>query len=342
MILVADESGHLPLPWLAAPIERALMSKAHALLVVAGAGVGALAFQMTLAQAWLCEGASTSPCGHCASCRLVRAGTHPDLLRLLPESLRLELGAPPLEDSGDGGSKRKPSRQIRIGDVRAATDWIATTTSRGRAKVLVLHPGEALNAHAANALLKTLEEPPTGARLLLSCADVEHLLPTVRSRCQRLELPVPPKQVARDWLAAQDVVDAEVLLAACSGRPLDALAMARAGIDAATWTALPRAIAAGRADALTAWPLARAIDAMQKLCHDALVVGVGGGARYFAAAALPAGADVARLIEWGGALAAAARIEDHPTNDALQIEALVLKARAAWSPVEPRVATLRP
>ena len=75
--------------------------------------------------------------------------------------------------------------------MRTAIDWVVQSSSRGRAKVVLLHPAEAMNLQAASALLKTLEEPPGQARLLLSTADEARLLPTVRSRCQRIRLAAP-------------------------------------------------------------------------------------------------------------------------------------------------------
>lgn len=333
---LADAAGTLPLPWLDAPLARALAQPAHALLVVGAAGVGTLALQLTLAQAWLCEGqGARRPCGDCPSCRLLRSQTHPDMMLLLPEALRVELGwsAAAESDAGEGGAsgKRKPSRQIRIGEVRAGTDWIVRTNSRGRAKVLILHPAEALNEQSASALLKTLEEPPAGARILLSCADPAHLLPTVRSRCQRLPLPTPEAALALPWLEAQGVRQGAVLLAACSGRPLDALALARSAVDGAVWAALPGAVALGEPGALLNWSLARAIEALQKVCHDAQAIAIGAPAHYFPAGSVPGGADLASLIGWARELNRAARTAEHPLNESLQLEALLLRGRAAWT-----------
>lgn len=189
---------------------------------------------------------------------------HPDLHRLVPEALRQQLGlqgadAGETSTEGDARSKRKPSRQIRIDDVRAAIDWIVTTSSRGRAKVVLIHPAEAMNLQSANALLKTLEEPPRGARLLLTAAEPEQLLPTVRSRCQVVRLRPPAPDLARQWLQTQGLAQAEVLLAASSQRPLDALAMAAAdGIDAARWTAVPAAVLARQPAVFAGWAPVRA------------------------------------------------------------------------------------
>jgi DNA polymerase-3 subunit delta' len=323
--------NELALPWFGAPLQQALAQPGHALLLVAPPGAGALEFQLRLAQAWLCEAApgTPRPCGQCTGCRLFQARTHPDLKLLLPEVQRIDRGWDEAGEDSEGG-KKKPSRWIRIEEIRGAIEWMAKTTSRGRAKVLLLHPAEALQAVGANALLKTLEEPPAGARLLLSCSDPEHLLPTVRSRCQRIALPAPPAEQAAAWLAQQGVADAPALLAACSGRPLDALALHRAGVDAAAWAALPRALAQGQAGAWSGWPLARTLDALQKLCHDLLAAATGAPPRYFGAATLPAArGGVAPLLDWAAELNRVARHAEHPWSEALLVEALVTRGRQA-------------
>jgi len=345
--VVVDAGGTLPLPWLATPLATALATqRGHALLVHGAAGVGALPFALVLAQAWLCEttgagegeGAAppTRPCGRCGSCRLVQSRVHPDLLVLLPESLRRVHEWPLADDKAEGDDgKRKPSKQIRIDEVRRVIDWATRTSARGRGKVAVLHPAEALNLQSANALLKTLEEPPAGTRLVLTAADPTLLLPTVRSRCQRLRLPAPPAAQAAAWLAAQGVAEPEVLLAACSGRPLDALALAQAGIDAAAWSALPQAVAQGQAAGLAGWPVPQVVDAMQKLCHDAMARAGGAPATYFPTARVPAGAAWPALAAWSRELARVARHEEHPWQEALMIDALVTQGRTALAVTAP-------
>jgi DNA polymerase-3 subunit delta' len=322
------------LPWLATPLADALDSqRGHALLVHGAAGSGALPFGLCLAQAWLCETpslgnpASARPCGHCPSCRLVQSQSHPDLLVLLPEVLRREHGWLQAGDKAEGDDgKRKPSKQIRIDEVRLLMDWSTRTPSRGRGKVALIHPADTLNAQSANALLKTLEEPPASTRLVLTCSDPDLLLPTVRSRCQRLRLAEPPGDVALAWLAGQGLGNAEaarVLLGACSGRPLDALAWSQAGVTADSWSALPQAVARGQAAALAGWPVPRAVDALQKLCHDALSQSAGGPARYFPADRVPIHGRPAALADWSRELQRVARHDEHPWNEGLLIDALV-------------------
>jgi DNA polymerase-3 subunit delta' len=333
--VVVGADGRLPLPWLEAPLRQALQQqRAHALLLQAPQGIGAFEFMLTLAQAWLCESIDAlPPCGRCGSCRLLQSGSHPDLHILLPEAMRPALGlaAPAEDEPGEGGkARRKPSRQIRIDEVRAAIDWVGQSWSRGRAKVVLIHPAEALNLQAASALLKTLEEPPGQARLLLSAADEARLLPTVRSRCQRIRLAGPQAELAAAWLLEQGVGDAVVLLAAAGGAPLAARDLAASGIDAPAWLALPRAVARGQAAALAGWPVPRAVDALQKICHDALVQAAGGTPRYFAVQALPSGAHHGALRAWARSLSRAARHAEHSWNEGLLVEALVSEGRACW------------
>ncbi|RVT48971.1 DNA polymerase III subunit delta' [Rubrivivax albus] len=323
--------GALPLPWLAPALGAATGQRGHALLIVAAPGDGALALLRTLAQGWLCEGPVVDgrPCGQCAACRLVQAGAHPDLKQLLPGAQALAHGLASEEEVTNGG-KRKPSKWILIDDVRDTLAWVATTRSRERGKVIVLHPAEALQGPSANALLKALEEPPAGVRWLLSCSDPERLLPTVRSRCQRLVMPSPDTPTAEAWLKGQGVAEPAALLAACAGRPLDALALQVDGVDARAWAALPAALARGQVAAWAGWPLTRTLDALQKLCHDLLAQAAGAPPRYFPASALPAArGGVAPLLAWAAELNRVVRQAEHPWNESLLVEALVGRGRDA-------------
>ncbi len=336
--------GKLPLPWLAQALARASLGRhAHALLVHGPQGVGQFELAVILAQARLCdrpaaEGAPLQPCGVCASCRLVQARSHPDLLVVLPEALRESLGW--ASDAGDDaaadrGTKAKPSKEIKVDAVRAVVGFAQTTSARGRGKAVVLHPAERLNAIAANTLLKTLEEPAGDLFFVLSCAAPEALLPTIRSRCQALPLGLPLATQALQWLAEQGVERADVLLRAAGGQPLEALEWAREGMDAQLWLRLPERVAQGDAQPLAGWPLPRAIDALQKLCHDATCAAVGAAPRYVAALPpVPAGR-LGALIGWSRALSLAARHADHPWSAALLLESLVEQGREALSPSLP-------
>ena len=343
--MVVGPDGALPLPWLAQPLASALTTqRGHALLLLGSEGVGVLPFALTLAQAWLCEAPPeqrrTGPCGVCGSCRLVQSHLHPDLQVLLPELLRRQHDWLRVDDRADGeDSKRKPSKQIRVDEVRGVIDWVFKTSGRGRGKVVLIHPAEALNVQAANALLKTLEEPPAGTRVLLTCSDAALLLPTVRSRCHQLALAAPAPAQATAWLATLGVAEPEVLLAASSGRPLDAWALAQAGVQAAHWRDLPAAVALGQAGAMQGWPLPRVLDALHKLCHDAMAAATGAPLQYFPAGSVRAGASMQSLSAWSRELGRVARHDEHPWNEGLMLDALVAAgARALRRSTATRVA----
>jgi DNA polymerase-3 subunit delta' len=334
---VVGPDGALPLPWLGPLLQRTLHGpQAHALLLHGPQGVGQFELALTIAQAWLCEGAGEArPCGVCAGCRLVQAHSHPDLLVLLPEALQEPLGwsqGADEEGAERAAKKAAPSREIKIAAVRLAVNFAQTTTARGRAKVVVLHPAERINAFSANTLLKTLEEPPGAARFILSCAAPEALLPTIRSRCRSIALALPPVAQAGAWLAEQGVADAAVLLAATGGQPQEALAWVRQGIDAAAWLRVPAAVAQGQAGTFANWPLPRLIDALQKVCHDTLSVVVGAAPRYFPASSLRPGAEAAALHAWMRELNRVARHAEHPWNAGLLAEALVQQGQRALAP----------
>lgn len=330
--------GALPLPWLEAPLRQALATqRAHALLVHGPQGVGQFELALTLAQAWLCEETQAArPCGRCASCKLVQARSHPDLLVLVPEALREALGWSGAGDEGEGveekGGKRKPSKEIRVDEVRQAIAFAQTTSARGRGKVVVLHPAERMNGISANALLKTLEEPPGEARLVLSSASPDALLPTIRSRCQAVVLGLPETAVASRWMAEQSVAQPEVLLAATGGQPQDALAWLQDGIDARQWVALPQQIARGEVGTLGAWPLPRVVDMLLKLCHDAMRLAAGSAPRYFPPSAMPPAASLPALAAWARELQQSARNAEHPWNAGLMVESLTQRARQALAP----------
>lgn len=346
----------LPMPWLRGAWQQAMAQRGHALILHGPEGVGQFELAALLAQTWLCERAAPGdlPCGQCDACHLLHAGAHPDLRVLAPQALRDTLGlegndaaaegadgagegsggstTAAGEGSSAGGAKGKAAgREIRVADVRAAIDWAHQSSSRSRAKVLLIHPAQRLNLVAANALLKTLEEPPGLLRLVLSAADPQALMPTLRSRCQRLALSVPPADQARAWLASSDQAQAGALLEAAGGRPQEALAMARDGLTGELWPQLPAWVRAGRIDALTALPVPRVIDVLQKLCLDLTSRALGAPVVYFPQDALPAGARLEALSEWWQRLQRAARHEDHPWNATLLIESLVTQGRQCWN-----------
>jgi len=321
------------LPWLETPLRQALATaRSHALVVQGPEGVGQFDLAMQLAQAWLCEAPlpDARACDQCPSCHLFKARTHPDFQILVPEALREGLG---LADDAEPAkeSKTKPSREIKIDAVRSMLSFAQGSSARGRAKVVLVHPADALNAVAANALLKTLEEPAGKLRFVLTSSAPEALLPTIRSRCQPIPLALPPSEAALAWLAEKglNAADAATLLAAVGGRPQQALDWYETGLRGNHWTALLQQVQQGNAAALADWPQPRAIDALQRLCHDLLRRAHGAQPIFFPSQSLPAPRQAGPLQDWEATLRRAARHAEHPLNAGLLMESLVAQGQQA-------------
>lgn len=195
------------LPWQASAWQRVCVQIAdgkmpHGILLAGPSDSGKANFAAGLAAYLLCQGHS-KPCGECRQCNLVTAGTHPDLLEVT------------LEDS----------KQIRIEQIRALIHWATQTAQQGGYKVCTINPADKLNNQSANALLKVLEEPPPNTLICLVSDQPMRLLPTLRSRCQRIELGTPSQQEAVLWLQGQldSSADIELLLSIAGGMPLRVL-----------------------------------------------------------------------------------------------------------------------
>lgn len=204
-------------------LKQRLERLPHALLIHGARGVGKLALAERVAQLLLCEHAQPArrPCGACDACRWYLAGNHPDFRRLEPEAL---MALPPEgEEESPPRRTAKPSAVIKIEQVRELADFLYIGSHRGQRRIALVHPAEEMNPNAANALLKGLEEPPAGAVFLLVSHEPARLLPTVRSRCVALPVPIPSAEVASAWLAEQSVKDAARWLAYAGGAPLKAL-----------------------------------------------------------------------------------------------------------------------
>ncbi|MFV0679109.1 DNA polymerase III subunit delta' [Ottowia sp.] len=279
-------------------------------------------------------GALFGACGQCPSCHAIDVHTHTDLAVLMPETELLARGWP-LPDKAQADiddKKRKPSKDIRVDAMRDAIEFAQRTSGRGRGKAVLVYPAERMNPVTANALLKTLEEPPGDVRFVLATDAAHLLLPTIRSRCLSHTMVWPDEIQSLAWLADQGVPadEAPALLHAAGARPAEALALAAHKGSAQSWAKLPRALHAGDAAALQGVPLPEAVARLQKLCHDLMALEVGGAPRYFAAADLPQRPlSPMALARWWAQLTQAARTAEHPLNAGLATEFLVSSARQA-------------
>ncbi len=324
--------GEAVAPWIAVQRDALLAQRGHAWLLHGPSGLGQYALALELVRAWLCDAPTEQgACGQCASCHGVDVRTHADLCVLMPETQMLALGWP-LPEKAQGeidDKKRKPSREIRVEAMRDAVEFAQRTSARGRGKAVLVYPAEQMNHVTANALLKTLEEPPGDVRFVLATEAAHELLPTIRSRCLGHTMLWPQAQDMQAWLAGQGVAQdaADAFLRAAGGRPDDALALARSGRSPQAWALIPKAVARGDVSALADLDPPQAVDALQKLCHDLLALRVGAAPRYFAQADLPAPPGVGPLTRWARLLAKEARTAEHPFNAGLMLESLVAQAR---------------
>lgn len=206
----------------------------HAILFHGAVGIGKTAFAERFAQSIFCDQQLSDghACDVCASCGWFRQHNHPDYRRVRPEILEDEDARDgDSEDTGDSKktakSAKAPSKEIKIDQIRALAGFMNISTHRSGQRVVVLYPAEALNAAAANALLKTLEEPPPNTVILLISNSLDRLLPTILSRCRKFPMPVPSRQEALDWLQQESVADADMWLAEQGGAPLTAQAQSQ-------------------------------------------------------------------------------------------------------------------
>jgi DNA polymerase-3 subunit delta' len=322
-------------PWIARQSRQLLAQRGHAWLLQGPSGLGQYGLGLALVSAWLCEQpVEQGACGSCPSCHAIEVRTHADLCVLMPETVMLEQGWP-LDEKAQSDideKKRKPSKEIRIEAMRDAIEFAQRTSARGQGKAVLIYPAERMNHVTANALLKTLEEPPGEVRFVLASEAAHQLLPTIRSRCLTHTLSWPSEDEAQAWLQGQGVgtVDALTLLRAAGGRPEDALFYAASGREPASWRSLPRALSRGDVAAVADWSPAQLIDALHKLCHDLMALGVGASTRYFELADLPKQPPALGVLQaWQRELVQESRTAEHPYNNGLMIEALVSRAQTA-------------
>lgn len=187
----------------------------HALLLKGAQGTGKFDLATNLAQSVLCEQplADGMACDACPSCHWFRQESHPDFRLLQPEALAAS-------DEATVGSGKKPARQITVDQVRALSDFSNLTSYRGGYRVVLVYPAEAMNTNAANALLKTLEEPTGKMLFILVTHKPQHLLPTILSRCHSIAVAMPSEQESLDWLKQQGIADSSAVLAQAGFAPL--------------------------------------------------------------------------------------------------------------------------
>ncbi|RZI42791.1 DNA polymerase III subunit delta' [Herbaspirillum sp. HC18] len=315
----------------------------HAILFHGPEGIGKTGFAEHVAQSILCQSptAEGHACGQCDPCGWFAQYSHPDYRRVRPEVLEEEV-AGEAEDGEAGEGKKSgksakaPSKEIKIDQIRALADFMNVSTHRQGMRVIVLYPAEALNTAAANALLKTLEEPPPSTLFLLVSNNLDRLLPTILSRCRKFALAMPLQEEALAWLKEQGVDDADVWLAEQGGAPLAAMTaaqgdgrevmdellrmLAKPGVEGALKTA----------EKLQKAPVAELVAWLQRWLYDVFSLKLSGRIRYYPRyrkelAALAQTADVPGLLQALKAVRERRAVADHPLSAKLFIEDMLLE-----------------
>jgi DNA polymerase-3 subunit delta' len=348
--------------------SAASTSQVHALLLKGRKGLGKLAFANFLAKSRLCENPSVKgePCENCASCRWFEQGTHPDFRLVEPEALSAASAVTGSSDGswGDSGAnaeaeaetvgaagaetgtetggakpRKKPSKQISVGQIRDLADFINISSHQNGYRIILVHPAETMNAAAANALLKNLEEPPGQTLFILVAHQAQHLLPTIRSRCLQIAMPAPTPPVAADWLKQQGIKNAETCLASAGYAPLAALelnddayleqhnAFVKHLSDPANFNPV------SLADAIQKSDLPTVVNWMQKWCYDLLSFRTAGKIRYHvdrfsAIQPLALGINPRSLITYLRTLTKTQQLASHPLNPRLFLEEMLFSYAA--------------
>tara|TARA_R110002049_G_scaffold157266_1_gene322295 strand:- start:2224 stop:3252 length:1029 start_codon:yes stop_codon:yes gene_type:complete len=317
----------------------------HALLFAGPPGVGKRDLADALAARLLCvqPAADGQACGQCATCALRRAGNHPDLFVI----------EPPENDTQGEGDVKAPRRsgQIVIDQIRALTESLSVTGHQSARRVVVVEPAEAMNVYTANALLKLLEEPPTGCVLILVSSLPRRLLPTIRSRCRVWPVARPAPEQVDVWRAAH--ADSAGLLDVAGGMPLAAARMADKGLgeylarfvrdvsrlpesDALTLAGQWESWLRGKEVATAGFDMVVLVDWMQRWVADLAALRLGGRLRFFPGQRatlerLAARCGIAAVSNCYNDLARIRRVAQHPLNTRLMLEDMLLRYVRALS-----------
>lgn len=320
-------------------IWRQLMSSKvtlpRALLLQGRSGIGKFHLAYTLAQSLLCESPldSGEPCEQCGSCHWFKIGGHPDFRLLEPEAQNTTTDVAG-ETAEQSKSPDKKARQfITVAQIRELADFVNLTTHRNGMRIILVHPAEAMNVHAANALLKTLEEPPPGTLFILVSHQPQRLLPTVRSRCLKINAPLPARTEALQWLQGQGAAEAGACLAQSGFAPLAALRLNTEDHQLKRNQILEQLGAPDRLDPLALaeqgdkMELAWILNWMQQWVYDLASIGMSAQARYQTETSaemirLAKAINLIELFRFQQELLTAQRALHHPLNNRMVLEQL--------------------
>ncbi len=320
-------------PWQSDTLDKLSSHRArlpHALLLHGNSGIGKFDFAMQLAKSLLCLAPSSNgeSCQQCASCGWYEQNNHPDFRLLAPEN-----DAEENADSSPASKKTTKKSQISVVQVRELGSFLSLSSHQsGGLRIVVIHPAEALNIASANGLLKMLEEPPAGVIFILVTHQINRLLPTIISRCQKIDMPMPAKKVALDWLQAQGQADAERLLDYAGGAPLNVSRNAnpnQALVNIDLFLQGKKLDPFHAASVAVSQGMEVAIDALQKWAYDLLSCHLTNEIRYHnkhasALQAMAKSVDLGLLLDFQRKLGEAKKSANHPLNNELQLETIFL------------------
>ena len=308
----------------------------HAILLKGPQGIGKFYFAMNLAQSLLCEAPLEDglACQECSSCHWFEQETHPDFRLLQPDSL---------SESEDGeereSAKKKPSHQISVDQVRALADFVNLSAHRGGHRVVLIHPAEAMNTNAANALLKTLEEPSARMLIILVSHKPQQLLPTILSRCLALAIPMPTFDESLEWMNQQGIKNPGEMLAQAGFAPLRAASIAEGAAGADEYNRFLQEIRQpakfdvfALAEQLQKTEPAKVIHWLQQWCYDLCSIKFTSKVRYNSELyesikSLSGNISVFDLMRYQKELLIARREALHPLNSKLLFESILLSYR---------------
>jgi DNA polymerase III subunit delta' len=306
----------------------------HALLFHGRPGIGKRHLAEVLAQSLLCENRSKHglACGACPACAWFASGNHPDFRLVQPEAL-----APAQEEAEEEQEieerKKKPSKQIKIEQIRGLSDFLNVGSHRNGYRVVLIVPAESMNPGAANALLKSLEEPSSGVVFMLVSHQPSRLLATVRSRCHALALSLPSRELSLRWLQEQGSKATPAALAFAGDAPLEAAA--QADDEAETRRRLfdllsqPASSALSLADFCQRLQPGPVVNWMLKWTYDLIALASRGRTRYNVdleakLGLLVRGMPILNLLRFYSILSSLQAIAEHPLNARLFFDDLFI------------------
>lgn len=319
------------------------------MLLSGAAGIGKEHLANAFAKSLLCERSATNgmPCGSCEACHWFELDTHPDLRRLRPSALETA--------ASDDKPEKRGSFEITIDQVRALEEFLQVGGHRQGRRIVIVNPAEAMNRSTANALLKSLEEPGEGVHFILISSRADELLPTIRSRCQRIPVPSLNVDTARSCLADLGIGKVE-LLALSGGAPFAAMRFASPDFDSLLETCLLALRSGPKLDPVSAsqqieaalpkagkgGELRQLVDWLQRWVHDLACQFAGAQPRFFpgetkSLAQLASVTSAVHVSKYNRLLVQYKKLSEHTLNTRLFLHELVMDYRAIFIDRGPHV-----